>query len=128
MTDHELLLAISNIVQSHLEPVKEDIRSLKDDMKTVKAEIKVMQGEIKDLRADVNALKDDMNAMNGEMKVVKVLMENDIQPRLQNIESCYTSTYRRYAEGIEDLETLKTDMGIVKKVVSEHSEKLQRIS
>mgnify|MGYP001026907770 CR=1 FL=1 len=142
MTDHELLLAFSNIVQSHLEPVKEDIRSLKDDMKTVKAEIKVMQGEIKDLRADVNALKDDMNAMkaemvvlkddmkamNGEMKVVKVLMENDIQPRLQNIESCYTSTYRRYAEGIEDLETLKTDMGIVKKVVSEHSEKLQRIS
>ena len=28
---------------------------------------------------------------------IELLLENDILPRLQNIESCYTSTYRRYA-------------------------------
>lgn len=86
MTDQELLLAISNIVQSQVEPVKKDIRD------------------------------------------TKLLLENDILPRLQNIEACYTSTYRRYAGGIEELEALQTDMGILKKVVSGHSEKLQRIS
>lgn len=50
MTDNELLLAISNIVQSQVEPLKHDIRD------------------------------------------VKLLIENDVMPRLNTIESCYTST------------------------------------
>lgn len=49
-------------------------------------------------------------------------------PRLQNIESCYTTTYRRYSNGIEEMEALQADMDIVKKVVAEHSAKLQKIS
>lgn len=57
----------------------------------------------------------------------KLFLEDNISPRLQNIESCYTSTYRRYASGIEEMEALRTEMEIVKKVVSEHSEKLQKI-
>lgn len=86
MTDNELLLAISDMMDKKLQPIKEDIKSL------------------------------------------KIQNENDILPRLQNIESCYTSTYRRYASGIEQLEAMEQDIELLKKVVSEHSEKLQRIS
>ncbi|MDE6999910.1 MAG: hypothetical protein K2P73_06395 [Lachnospiraceae bacterium] len=86
MTDNELLLAISNAVQSQIEPLKHDIRD------------------------------------------VKLLLENDVLPRLNTIESCYTSTYRRYASGINQLEALQSDVDIIKKVVAEHSEKLQKIS
>lgn len=85
MTDNELLLAMSELMDKKLEPMKNDIRD------------------------------------------TKLLLENDIMPRLQNIESCYTSTYRRYASGIQEMEALKADMEIVKKVVAEHSEKLQKI-
>ena len=53
MTDNELLLAISNMMDEKLEPVKDDVKS------------------------------------------TRILIENDILPRLQNIEACYTSTYRR---------------------------------
>jgi hypothetical protein len=86
MTDNELLLAISNAVQSQIEPLKHDIGD------------------------------------------VKLLLENDVLPRLNTIESCYTSTYRRYASGINQLEALQSDVDIIKKVVAEHSEKLQKIS
>lgn len=86
MTDNELLLAISDMMDKKLQPIKEDIKSLK------------MQNE------------------------------NDILPRLQNIESCYTSTYRRYASGVGQLEAIQQDIELLKKVVSEHSEKLQKIS
>ena len=58
MTDNELLLAISGMMDKKLEPIKEDIRFLK--------------------------------AQN----------ENEILPRIQNIESCYVSTYNRYKSGI----------------------------
>ncbi|MDE7367946.1 MAG: hypothetical protein K2N24_11385 [Lachnospiraceae bacterium] len=85
MTDHEFLLAMSEMMDKKLEPVKKDVQD------------------------------------------TKLFLEDDIFPRLQNIESCYTSTYRRYAGGVEELDALKEDMEIVKKVVSEHSEKLQKI-
>ena len=29
---------------------------------------------------------------------IEFLLENNVLPRLQNIEACYTSTYRRYSE------------------------------
>lgn len=86
MTDNELLLAISNMMDEKLEPVKTDIKN------------------------------------------TRILIENDILPRLQNIEACYTSTYRRYSNGIEEMRALKSDMDIIKKVVAEHSEKLKKLA
>ena len=86
MTDNELLLAISNIVQSQVEPLKHDIRD------------------------------------------VQLMLENEVMPRLNTIESCYTSTYRRYETGVNQIDALQTDVDIIKKVVAEHSEKLQKIS
>ena len=86
MSDNELLLVFSEMMDKKLEPIKTDIRD------------------------------------------TKLLIENNILPRLQNIESCYTSTYRRYASGIEEMNALKADMEIVKKVVAEPSEKLQKLA
>lgn len=54
--------------------------------------------------------------------------ENELLPRLQNIEACYTSTYDRYKDSVEDYEMIKQDLSILKKVVAEHSEKIQKIS
>ena len=56
-----------------------------------------------------------LTPVNERLKRIELTQENDILPRLQNIESCYTSTYRRYASGIEEMEALKADMEIVKK-------------
>lgn len=86
MTDNELLLSISDIMDKKLKPLEDGIRRL------------------------------------------ELTNENDILPRLQNIESCYTSTYNRYANGVEQIDGTKSDIDILKKVVKEHSEKLQRIS
>ena len=61
MTDNELLLAISDIMDKKLQPLKEEIKQL------------------------------------------KLQNENIIIPRLQNIENCYTSTYDRYKNSVEEL-------------------------
>ena len=106
MSDNELLLAISNIVSSQIEPLKQDIKSIKQDMQSTKQ--------------DIQSTKQDI-------QFTKILIENDILPRLQNIEACYTSTYNRYANGIEKLDAVIQDIDILRKVVTEHSEKLQKI-
>ncbi len=89
MTDNELLLAISNM----LDPIKEDIQDIKN-----------------------------------RVKKIELTQENMVLPRLNTIESCYTSTYDRYKDSVETYETMKQDISIIKKVVAEHSEKLQKIS
>lgn len=58
---------------------------------------------------------------------IEVWLETEIIPRLQNIESCYTDTYRRYQDYADKMEAAFEDIELLKKVVSEHSEKLQKI-
>lgn len=66
--------------------------------------------------------------LDAKIKPVQLVLENDVLPRLQNIESCYTSTYHRYANGMEQLEAMQMDIDVMKKILEEHSEKLQKIS
>lgn len=68
------------------------------------------------------------NMLDEKLKPIQLTQENEIIPRLQNIENCYTSTYNRYSKGINQLNAIQTDVDIRKKVVTEHSKKLQKIS
>lgn len=86
MTDNELLLAISDIMDKKLKPV------------------------------------------NDRLKKIELTQENEILPRLQNIESCYTSTSKRYQSGIEQIEAMQADIEVMKSVIREHSEKLQKLA
>lgn len=81
-----------------------------------------------DLLAISQLLDSKLKPLEDRTRNIELLLENDVLPRLNTIESCYTSTYRRYINGINQLEALQSDMDIVKKVLSEHSEKLQKIS
>ena len=69
-----------------------------------------------------------MSELKGRVKKIELTQENVILPRLQTIESCYTSTYGRYQEQVEDYEAMKQDVSILKEVVTEHSKILQKIS
>ena len=86
MTDYELLLAMSDLLDKKLQPIKDDIQFL------------------------------------------KLQNENDILPRLQNIEACYTSTYNRYKSSISQIDAMQADIDVMKSVIREHSEKLQKLA
>ncbi len=86
MTDYELLLAMSDLLDKKLQPIKDDIQFL------------------------------------------KLQNKNDILPRLQNIEACYTSTYNRYKSGISQIDAMQADIDVMKSVIREHSEKLQKLA
>jgi len=85
MIDNELLLAISGLLDTKLEPIKADIKQLKLDN------------------------------------------ENMIKPALNLVTENYLST-TSLKSNIENIENLKADVDILKKVVTEHSQKLQQIS
>lgn len=70
-------------------------------------------------------LNEEQRMTNERINRVELLLENDVLLRLQTIESCYTDTYRRYVVGLEQIEAMQTDIDILKRVVSEHSKRLQ---
>ena len=84
MTDNELLLAISDMMDKKLTPIENRIKRIEVD-----------------------------------------LLEDKVLPRLNTIESCYTSTFDRYKVSVEDYEAIKQDISIMKKVIQEHSTMLQ---
>lgn len=74
-------------------------------------------------------LKSEIEPLKQQLTRIEVdLLENNVIPRMNTIESCYTSTYQRYKDYADKIESLFVDIDILKKVVSEHSEKLQKIS
>ena len=80
MTDNELLLAISEIMDKKIAPVEHRLKS------------------------------------------IELTLENNIIPKL------HTSTYDRYKSSVESYESMQADIQLLKNVVTEHSEKLKKIS
>lgn len=59
---------------------------------------------------------------------ISLTLENVILPRLNTIESCYTDTYNRYKDYADKMDAAFADIDLLKKVVSEHSEKLRKLA
>lgn len=73
-------------------------------------------------------LNSELSPINNRLTNIELMLENNIIPRLQNIEACYTSTYERYKNDADSIEGMKEDIALLKKVVREHSEKLDKVS
>ncbi len=94
MTDNELLLALSDMIdiklktalQTELQPIKDDIRNIK------------------------------LHLENVTDKNIQLLAEN------------YVPAAKRYEKAVPEIEAMQADIEIMKKVITEHSEKLQKLA
>ena len=96
MSDNELLLAISDMMD-------------------------------KKLKATLQPIENRLDRIENKVTNISLTLENDIRPRLNTIESCYTDTYNRYKDYAEKMDAAFADIEIMKKVITEHSEALQKL-
>ena len=106
MADHELLLAISNMLDTKLKAefqalrmeLHEEIQALgmelHEEIQAVRTEL---YGEIQSVRAELQEVKADVQTLKDEMHCIKLDQVIVIMPRLNPIEACYTDTFKRYA-------------------------------
>ena len=118
-----------------LEQILEKVNIVGDDVASVKKDVGVLKEEVKELREDVEVLKEDVGVLKTDVNVlqkkvtkIELRMEQDALPRLQNIEACYTSTYRRYSDNVERFDQMEKDIELLKSIATEHSKQLQKIS
>ncbi len=97
MTDNELLLAISDIMEKKLDA---RIKPLEDDIKSIKA----------------------------EQKRINIIIENEIRSDIKLLAENYMPAAHKYTKDSEKIAAMQADIDVLKSVVREHSEKLQKIS
>lgn len=111
MSDNELLLAISEMMD----------KKLAAGLKPVESKLDKMENRLDRVENDLQEVKRDVQS-------VKLFQENVILPRLNTIESCYIDTYERYKTYVDKMDNVFMDVDLLKKVVTEHSEALQRLA
>lgn len=73
------------------------------------------------LKAELQPIKDDITS-------IKLDIENTIKPQIQILAENYLPAAKRYERAVAKVDAMQADIDIMKKVISEHSEKLQKIS
>lgn len=136
MADHELLFAISNMLDTKLKAefqalrmeLHEEIQAVRAEVQDVRAELQVVKADVRMLKTDVQTLKAEVQTLKEEMHRIKLYQENVIMPRINTIEACYTDTFKRYAMYVEKMESTFQDVEMLKIVVAEHSEQLKKLA
>ena len=67
MTDNELLLAISNM----LEPIREDIREIKVEILGLKNRISSLESEVSNLKSRISGIESEISGLKGEITGLK---------------------------------------------------------
>ena len=142
------LLAISQLLdvklKAEIQPIKNEIQNLKGEIQAVKTEMQAVKAELQaeiqavkaDLQAEIQAVKADLQAeiqavradLQTQILQMKLFQENVMMPRLNTIEACYLSTYNRYKDSVEGYEALQADNALMKNIIMEHSDKLQKLA
>ena len=115
MTDNELLLAIGDLMdkklkselQAELQPIKDEISSIKEEMTSLHSQIDLLKNE----QAKTNLIN-----------------ENEIIPGIQLLKENYVPAAKKYIQESVRIEAMQADIEVMKSVIREHSEKLQKIS
>ncbi len=82
----------------------------------------------KKLSAQLEPMKKDITDIKNEVQKINVILENEIRPDIKLLAENYLPAAIRYEKSIKEHDAMKSDIELLKKVVTEHSEKLQKIS
>lgn len=90
----EDLLAIGNLLETKLAPIKTDVADLKDDVGTLKTNVAGLKDDVGTLKTDVTGLKDDV----GELRSDVVILKDDVGSIKETVHRNYDVTLEFYGK------------------------------
>jgi chromosome segregation ATPase len=114
------------VLKEDVAVLKEEVAVLKEDVAVLKEEVAVLKEDVAGLKKDVTSLQKDMEDVKERITRIEVLqLENNVIPRLNTIEQCYLETSKRYMQETADIKQMKSDIEVIKFVVTQHSKKFE---
>lgn len=80
------------------------------------------------LKAGLQPIKNDIKSIRDEQTRINLIIENEIQHDVKLLAENYVPAAKRYEKEAAKIEAMQADIDILKKVVSNHSEKIKKIS
>ena len=115
--------------ENRMERFENQLESIENRVTSIENQVISIENRVTGIENQVISIENQVTSIENRVTRIEVdLLENNVIPRLNTIESCYTDTYNRYKDNADKMEGAYSDIGLLKKVVSEHSEKLQKIS
>ena len=126
MSDNELLLAMSEMMDSKLEPTNKRFDLLESRLNN---KIDQLDKKIDGVELRLNTRIDNVeDRLGGQIRTLGIIIENEIKPQIKLLVQSYVPAAERFEKASTDIEDMKSDIRMIKKVATEHSEKMQRIS
>lgn len=138
MTNEELLIALSDMLdqklKSELQPIKDDVQEMKEDIRTLKAEMKILKADVENLKASVHILEGRADLtdarwrqMSEDIRAIKAEIETEIRPAIALLVENYVPAARRFSQAADRIESMEKDIILIKKVVQEHSRRFEQM-
>ena len=128
----EDLLAISQLLDTKLDarlkPMENDIRFIRDEQILMRDEQSRLRDEQALMRKEQALMRPEQPLMKEEQARINLIIENDILHAINILVENYLPAAKRYENATEKIESMQTDIDIMKKVIADHSEKLKKIS
>ena len=122
-------------LEDRMTALEDRMTALEDRMTAVEGRLQIVEDRLQTVEERLHIVEDKVESAEDKLQLVEknilrlsLCQEYDVVPRLKNIESCYTSTYQRYSVYADKMDTAFTDINLLKIVVSDHSEKLQKLA
>ena len=87
-----------------------------------------LDARLKPMENDIKSIKDEQTRIKDEQTRINLIIENDILHDINILVENYVPAAKRYQDATSQIEAMQADMDIMKKVISDHSEKLKKIS
>ena len=134
----EDLLAISSLFDKRFDRIDRQFEKIDMQFAAVSTRLDKVDSRIDGLEARLDSRMDGLEARMGGLEArmsgletwqrrFALVQENEVLPQLRSIQECYVSTYWRYKDYSDRMEASFEDLTLVKEVVTEHSEKFNRI-
>ena len=138
MTNEELLVAMSNMMDQRLdeklEPLKKDMSEVKDRVTNIENRVTNIENRVTNIEDRVTNIENrvtnienrvtDMETQITNIKDrvtnIELNIENDIRPGIITLCDAYGTQFDRYSISIESHEKMKTDIEVMKSIVSRH--------
>ena len=131
MTNEELLVAMSNMMDQRLdeklEPLKKDMSEVKDRITNIEDRVTKIENRVTNIENRVTNIEDRVTDMETQITNIKdrvtnieLNIENDIRPGIITLCDAYGTQFDRYSISIESHEKMKTDIEVMKSIVSRH--------
>ena len=138
MTNEELLVAMSNMMDQRLdeklEPLKKDMSEVKDRVTNIEHRVTNIENRVTNIENRVTNIENrvtniedrvtDMETQITNIKDrvtnIELNIENDIRPGIITLCDAYGTQFDRYSISIESHEKMKTDIEVMKSIVSRH--------